>query len=79
MVSQKLCDATGCKKEAYETVDACFSYTNSIEGPSGITTYKPFEKPSRRQVDLCPEHYTLWCKATYNAINKRLVKEQAAP
>jgi len=63
------CDIRGCKGEAVvEDINVCVGWTDYIEGFDGKKeTFKPFNKPDVRKMDLCEKHYRIWCKFTYNA------------
>jgi hypothetical protein len=63
MVEKTFCDILGCKEEAYHKVDSCMGWLDE----SGSDKYLPFQRPTVRKIDLCPDHHKQWCIATYGA------------
>ena len=65
MVKKTFCDIRGCKEEAYHEVDSCVGWLEQ----SGSEKYIPFQRSTVRKMDLCFDHYKIWCEATYGAFN----------
>jgi hypothetical protein len=62
-----ICDVPECNNEAwyYRKIKVCSGYYTSTQSSSGTVEYTPFERPTVKEMDLCSEHYKMWCKATY--------------
>jgi len=58
------CDVQGCDwKSTWDifTVKTCRGYADRINSEK----IRPFDRPNIEKMDLCREHYILWCKTTY--------------